>query len=127
MSETEKTPPLAGQMYQSVQNFDDYEAREGRYNTTDIDAAQVITSRVADKEKVHKLLLDIDIPAQLIPSSTPGHSHLYIDKEMSEEAWSTLLFALSSAGIIEPGYMRASISRGFTALRLPWIKKEDNL
>lgn len=124
MSPWEKVPPLAGQLYQSVQNFDDYEAREGRYNTTDIDEAQVITSRVADKEQVHKLLLDIDIPAQLIPSSTPGHSHLYIDKEMSEEAWATLLFALSSAGIIEPGYMRASIARGFTALRLPWIKKE---
>lgn len=121
---SEKTPPLQGQVYQSVQKFDDYEAREGRYDTTDLEKAQVITSRVAGKSNTHKLLLDIDIPAQLIPSSTPGHSHLYIDKEMSEEAWATLLFALSSAGIIEPGYMRASISRGFTALRLPWIKKE---
>lgn len=115
---------MEGQVYQSVQKFDDYDARSGRYDTTDLEKAQVITSRVAGKDNVHKLLLDIDIPAQLIPSSTPGHSHLYIDKEMSEDAWSTLLFALSSAGIIEPGYMRASISRGFTALRLPWIKKE---
>jgi hypothetical protein len=122
---SERVSPMPGQVYQSVTEFDDYDAASGRYDTVDLDEAQVITSRVASVgETTHKLILDLDIPAQLIPSSTPGHSHLYIDKGMSDAAWQTLLFALASAGIIEPGYMRASITRGFTAVRLPWVKKE---
>lgn len=120
----EKVSPMPGQVYQLVEQMDTYDAQCGRYDTTDLDAAQVITSRVAGVDDQHKLIIDLDLPAQLIPSSTPGHFHLYIDKTMSRPAWESLLYALSSAGVIEPGYMRASIARGFTAVRLPWVKKE---
>lgn len=117
--------PMPGQVYQSVAEFDDYEAQSGRFDTTNLDEAQVITSKVEDSPGIHKLIIDLDMPGQLIPSTTPGHFHLYVDKEIPEAAWSTLLFALASAGLIEPGYMRASITRGFTAVRLPWIKKNE--
>jgi hypothetical protein len=122
-----RTSPMPGQIYQTVEDLDSYEASAGRFATKKLKEAQVITS-VVDKAEVgfgptHKLIIDLDLPAQLIPSSTPGHFHLYVDKEIPDAAWQTLLFALASAGLIEPGYMRASIARGFTAVRLPWVKK----
>jgi len=126
MSEHES--PMPGQIYQTVQDLTAYDAETGRYATDDIDEAQVITSLV-DREgtvvgETHKLIIDLDLPAQLISSSTEGHFHLYVDKEIPDAAWQALMYALAAAGLIEPGYMRASISRGFTAVRLPWVKKE---
>lgn len=75
--------------------------------------------------RVHALLLDLDVPAYLVPSSTPGHSHLYVDVEIPEGKLFRLLDALSDAGVIQTGYAGASQSRGGTALRLPWVKKDD--
>lgn len=121
---SERVSPLPGQVYQQVEDFTTYEAKSGRYDTTDLDLAKVITSRIVDDPEHHKLILDVDLPAQLIPSSTEGHFHLYVDKPIEKAAWETLLFALAAAGLIEQGYMRASIARGFTAVRLPWIAKD---
>lgn len=98
--------------------------------TTDINDAQVITSLVEYHDRnpdlgMHRPILDIDFPAQLIPSSTPGHFHLYLDKPMPWRTYAKLLRALAEAEIIEPGYARASEARKYTAVRLPWISKED--
>jgi hypothetical protein len=125
---TERVSPLPGQVYQVVQTFTEYDAETERYATTDLTEAQVITSLIAGETEKHKLVLDIDLPAQLIPSTTEGHFHLYVDTVIEERKWEALLIALAEAGVIEPGYMRASIARGFTAVRLPWIKKtiEEN-
>lgn len=73
----------------------------------------------------HVLLIDIDHPAYLIPSTTPGHSHLYVDVPggISDEDYWLLIECLSDAGVIEEGYFKASEARGFTAARLPWVKK----
>lgn len=73
----------------------------------------------------HTVMLDIDQPVRLVPSTTPGHWHLYIDVAMPWWRYRYLLKALKIAGIIEDGYYRASVKRGFTSLRLPWVKKED--
>lgn len=92
-----------------------------------IDDANVITSlddNVFSSSRMHRPVLDIDFPAQLIPSSTPGHFHLYIEKAMTWPQYQVLLKALAEVGIIQNGYAQASIRRGFTAVRLPWIKKE---
>lgn len=125
MSGVERRSPLPGQVYQSVQEFDSYDAQTGRFDTDDLSEAQVITSRVSGSDGWHKVVLDIDVPAQLIPSSTPGHHHLYIDVAMREEVWADLVRALAKAEVIEDGYANASLERGFTAVRLPWIKKEE--
>lgn len=92
-----------------------------------IDSAQVITSSVEYPEPtgLHKPVLDIDFPAQLIPSTTPGHFHLYLDKEITWEKYRALLRALADAGVIEQGYCDASIARGYSAVRLPWVPKEE--
>lgn len=71
----------------------------------------------------HAPTLDIDIPAYLIPSSTPGHSHLYIDVEITWDKYVKLLNVMAECGILEEGYVKASIAKGGTYVRLPHIKK----
>ena len=115
--------PLDGQVLQTVTNLDTYDVTSGRFDTSDPEAAQVITSRTAADHRKHKLIIDLDMPAQLIPSSTPGHFHLYVDHEMPWSVYAKLLVALGDAGILEPGYVRASLERELTSVRLPWVKK----
>jgi hypothetical protein len=128
---TEKLPPLDGLVYEVVPNLDDYNAEADeefntyREDTLDIEAATVITSRVANSVDRHKVVLDIDLPAKLIPSTTPDHFHLYIDKELEWDAYVELLHALAKAGLVEDGYVGASVGRGHTAARLPWVKKQS--
>lgn len=85
--------------------------------------SDVITSLLPNGN--HMAVLDIDIPHSLIPSSTEGHSHLYLDVEMSWRKYKRLLRALARAGVVEKGYVTASIKRGHTDVRLPWVKKGD--
>lgn len=94
-----------------------------------VDTANVVTSLgVSDPllsdEDVHYPVLDLDVPCTLVPSSTPGNFHLYIDKAVTHKAYMSLLWALASAGLIEEGYASASTQRGFTAVRVPWVKKD---
>lgn len=72
----------------------------------------------------HLPALDIDLPCQLRPSSTPGHFHLLIDHPVRWCDYVDLLHALAACGIVEPGYVSASIERGATFLRLPGVKKK---
>jgi hypothetical protein len=77
----------------------------------------------ADSEK-HYLMIDLDVPAFLVPSTHPGHSHLYVEQEIPWRDLEHLLRALAACGVIEQGYAAASIDRKSTTLRLPWIAKE---
>lgn len=120
--------PLAGQML-AVVDFDAADEDYGKpvKKATAGDSANVITSKVdldVAGTTVHKPVLDIDLPAKLVPSTTPGHFHLFIDKAMTWEKYARLLDVLADVGIVEPGYVSASKQRGFTAARLPWVKKE---
>lgn len=116
--------PLPGQELKIVPGIDEGYVPYTEYtSTTDPGQATIITSQVAGKPRRHKVILDVDIPAQLIPSTTPGHFHLYIDHELDEDVYFRLLDALADAGVIEDGYRGASQARGFTAARLPWVPK----
>lgn len=89
-----------------------------------LDAAHVVSSkRLADDK--HVLVLDIDHPSWLVKSTTEGHYHLYVDVKDGIEwtKYGTLLLALADAGVIEQGYADASIARGHSDVRLPWIRK----
>jgi hypothetical protein len=88
--------------------------------------ANILTSDVLGKPGVHKLVLDIDLPAKLVPTTTPGHWHLYIDHEMPWEAYVKVIDALAEAGVIEKGYARASKLRGYTSVRPPWLPKTED-
>lgn len=72
---------------------------------------------------LHTVMVDLDLPAILVPSGTPGNSHLYIDRVVTWEQFCGLLDALEDCGIVQPGYVAASKARGYTALRLPWKPK----
>jgi hypothetical protein len=75
--------------------------------------------------RAHALLLDIDIEAWLVPSSTPGHSHLYVDLVTDWDKLKRFLDAALEIGLIQPGFHRAACDRGFTSLRLPWVRKDQ--
>lgn len=98
-----------------------------------LDEAEVITSFTGEQkrdifgitENKHRPILDIDIPMHIIPSTTEGHGHLYIDKELTWWEYKRLLGVLADCGIIEQGYLKVSLAREHTAVRLPWIKKAD--
>lgn len=100
-------------------------------DSSSFNEVNVVTSRRIDgddwlgwDDPLHAIVLDLDVPAYLIPSSTPGHSHLYIDVGIEKKRYFGLLDSLAEVGVLESGYVSASKQRGFTCLRLPWIKKD---
>lgn len=103
---------------------DEYEARYATMNVADAD---VVSSEVYGEPDTHVVALDIDVPARLVPSSTPGHHHLHIDVKCSWEDYAEFLRAAEKIGIIEPGYLGASLARKGTHLRLPWIVKTPGI
>lgn len=83
--------------------------------------ANVITSMLPDGR--HAPVIDLDVPVTLLPSTTPGHSHLYIDVPMEWRQYLDILIALEAAKVVEEGYLNASATREFGTLRLPWVQK----
>lgn len=71
----------------------------------------------------HAPVIDLDFPCKLIPSSTPGHFHLYIEQEMSWRNYEQLLKALYNAGIIERGFYNMAVARRMTMVRPPGVYK----
>lgn len=67
---------------------------------------------------IHMPAIDIDHRVEVVESRTPGHSHLFIDVPMTWEQYIKLLTVMVEVGIVERGYLDASIKRGMTALRL---------
>lgn len=92
--------------------------------TTDLLEATVISSVSTDDPDVHYPVLDIDVRAHLVPSSTSGHTHLYLDHPLTPDQLWKLCDVMAEVGILEPGYVSACKERGYTSVRLPWIKKE---
>lgn len=74
----------------------------------------------------HRPVLDIDFPAMLVPSSTPGHFHLYLDLSMDEEKYLRFVEALSEFGVVSKFYAKVSRQRGQTFCRLPWVRKDKS-
>lgn len=103
-----------------TENQDDYSSEH--VPTDSIEAAHIILSY--DNTGKHRPVLDIDFPVHVVPSSTPGHFHLYLDKQMDHDRYMRLLTALAEAELIEPGYSGVSHARGYTSVRLPWIRKD---
>lgn len=103
------------------------------WDETSLKKANLVTSVVKSTKgktvETHRLLLDLDFDAALIPSSTPGHNHLYIDKELTKEQVDKVVAVLNEVGILQDGVKNGYNRRGALSLRLPWIDKdryEDN-
>ncbi len=93
------------------------------YKVDSILQANLVSSNVLGKEKVHAPVIDFDIPVRLVQSSTKGHGHLYIDKEVDEDKYYKLLDALVECGLVEEGFVRASKRKGGTFVRPPGVYK----
>lgn len=130
MSDDVREHPLPGNALGYVAEFGDGSDRPETVldvrRPDSIEKANVVTSIDEGEfygEPMHRPVLDVDFPCKVIESSTPGHSHLFIDRPMSWATYSELIDALAKAGIIERGYANAVQARGLSAVRLPWVKK----
>lgn len=74
---------------------------------------------------LHAPAIDLDIAAFMVPSSTLGHSHLYINNPVSWWRYRRLLRELFMCGIINEGFYKASIERKGTFLRRPGYLKPN--
>lgn len=106
---------------------DDLERVECSEPEANLIGSEVEHDVLMGRHTVHAPVLDIDFPARLVPSTTPGHFHLYLDIKMSWPTYRRLLEALADAGVIEEGYAEASIERKNSFVRKPGIKKGDGL
>lgn len=79
--------------------------------------ANLVSSEVGGG--MHMPAIDIDLPCKLIESSTPGHYHLYIDKELTWRQYEALLKIMVNVGIVEEGFLKMARKRKATYLRLP--------
>jgi len=83
--------------------------------------ANVVSSLLTNGR--HAPAIDLDLPAVLVPTSTFGHSHLYLDHEMRWDHYRRLLKVMAAAGLVEPGFYESAVRRGTTLLRLPGASK----
>lgn len=82
------------------------------------DEATLISSRIAGQATdAHVIAVDIDLPCHLIETS-PGKHHLIIEKALTWPQYETLLCALANCGVVEPGFVAASLERKSTELRI---------
>lgn len=109
-------------------NSKDYHVTD-RKAVSGYDEANLVSSALPQREAVprndqrHMPVIDLDFECHLEPSTTPGHSHLYVNREISWRQYKRLLRALHEAGMIEAGFLRLSIHRGATFVRRPGVRK----
>lgn len=80
-----------------------------------------------DGELLHAPVIDVDFPCRVIPSSTDGHYHLYIDKPMDWKQYQKFLKAMYEAGIIEKGYYNSAMKTKQSLVRKPGAYKEQSV
>jgi hypothetical protein len=94
------------------------------YETDEVALANLVSSKVK-RSHSHRPIIDIDFPAALVPSSTPGHSHLYLDKKMSEKDFAALVEVMHRVGIIADGNLNQWDRHCALFVRTPWVKKKE--
>lgn len=115
--------------YYKVKWQDDYTfAHHSRQETYDIGAVEGVSSQTRynypTETQLHAPVLDFDFPVEVVPSTTPGHHHVYLDKVMTWRQYKRVLRAMMRAGLIEKGYYETSVKHGYTTVRAPWVKKD---
>ena len=83
------------------------------------DVADLVCSDDSANRNMHRVLIDFDLPVKLLPSGTPGNSHLYIDKAIPFDQYLNILKAMAHAGVVEWGFYEATRDRGHGSLRHP--------
>lgn len=83
--------------------------------------ANVVSSHWAKGE--HLPIIDLDFPHEYVPSTTPGHAHLYLNRPIKRWRMVILLWGLYVGGVIEKGYFLWSLRRGGTFVRRVGVRK----
>ena len=73
----------------------------------------------------YPFIVALETPARLVPSSTPGHNHLYLDTELPWDDHERLLKRFEEATIVQRGFYTASVERKQTMLRKPGVRKPE--
>jgi hypothetical protein len=81
---------------------------------------------VTKPEEYHLPVFDCDFEIETVPSSTPGHYHLYIDVPIEFKHYMNIMRAFVDAGLIEEGYYHACLSHGEGFVRRPGHNKKDD-
>lgn len=64
-----------------------------------------------------KVFLPFTVPVRLVRSRSPGHHHLYIDRQTSWSRYRQLLCALGKAGVIGEDFLQLSLNNRASYLR----------
>lgn len=109
-------------------DIDDYDEHGRTHRSTPrqmpLERANLVSSEVESGK--HMPVIDFDFPARIIPSSTEGHGHLYIDQELTWEQYLALLEGFHKAGLIQDGWLTNAMSDKRTYVRLPHVSKRTN-
>lgn len=84
--------------------------------TLSLQAGDLVASKTPIKDW-HLPVLDIDFEAHLVPSSTPGHYHLFLNQPIPWREYRRLLKALARAGIVEKDWVKSALSHGMSMVR----------
>lgn len=115
-----------GDLVQHMKNAEDYASKD-ELEPPDGEELNLVTSQIKGSE-YHAPCIDIDMPCVLVDSKTPGHHHLYIEKPVKWESYVKLLEAMVECGIVEEGYYKASVAKGYTGCRrAPLVRNVKNL
>jgi hypothetical protein len=71
------------------------------------------------------LAIEWKVPVRFVASSNPSHGHLYVDAEISWSDYAPILASMRDVGLLEVGFVNASISREMTMLLRPGLTKDD--
>lgn len=115
------SPTDSGRLHFRVDSLNDPSAGKEVLLRVPLDEANLVSSQRGDG--LHAPALDIDSPVHVVPSSTPGHHHVYLEKPVTWRTYRRLLRALCRAGYVEEAVYWRSLDRGATFLRLPWVRK----
>lgn len=120
----------------TVTKFHDYATydQEVRLEVFDLAEADLVSSetrmhgarKLPRMPQTHQPVFDLDFAAELLPSSTPGHFHLYLNREISWRKYKKVLKAMMKAGLIEPGWYKMTVERHAGHLRAPALVKEES-
>ena len=91
----------------------------GYREEVDYDKANLVGSKTDLEEDGHLPVIDMDMPAHLEPSTTPGHFHLYVNKVVPWDKYVNLLNAMRDAGLVSESTLRCPLSAGRLSFASP--------
>jgi len=115
------TPLDAGRLHFLVRTLNDPSAGKEVREEVPVADANLVSSLLPGG--AHAPALDVDTAVHVVPSTTPGHFHLYLERPTTWRAYRRLLRAMWRAGYLEEAVYWRSLDRGATFLRLPWVRK----